>query len=131
MKSILFFGLLCVACGTQDGVLPTDLLATPTPDATPTVEPVLQTKAIQKVATVSQEMTSQLVSMAYNLTTDLPECADEKEGVLALLVPDTMSYRVEGCADILQSANEVVLERDHKKLNLFFMQNYPNIRISA
>ena len=55
----------------------------------------------------------------------------EKEGVLALLVPDKLSYRIEGCADILQSANEVVLERDHKKLNLFFMQNYPNIRISA
>lgn len=55
----------------------------------------------------------------------------EKEGALAYLNPSKTSYIIEGCKDILQSANEVVLERNFKKLSNFFMNNYPQVRLVA
>jgi hypothetical protein len=87
----LVFGLFAVACGAQDGSLPADLLATPTP-STPVAEidPQVQAKSMQKMSTTPAE--SQLVSMAYNLAVELPECTVEREGVLAYVKDEKTFY---------------------------------------
>ena len=65
----------------------------------------------------------------YGSTVVLAFIDPAEDGALAYLEPDRASYRVEGCAEILQTARVIKSPRFTGKMAFFLSQVAPNAKL--